>query len=219
VAFTWSGSGQLGLAAVFVACGMGCASINYAPRVLSVGVGEYRDTQALDEKAARVPAADAARVKVYIDGLPEGMTVQNGRLVVDPERYEVLGRVGVTVRSPGFANIGWGFYDYAPDQSWRKAYCWWQVPLSWVTIGIWAILPPYYPCWVLPESDPAVRKARRVQAIRRAAHALGADLVVMGTQFVLGLDAPFLLGGDDGTAFRTRRPASPGAGAAGVRGP
>ena len=205
MALTGSDRHRLWLLAV-LAAGAGCASINYAPRVVSVGTGEYRDTRGLDEKAANVSAAEAARVKVYFDGLPDGMTSQNGKLVWDPARYEVVGRVGVTIKNPGFANVGWGFYDYAQDQSWRKAYCWWQVPLSWLTIGIWAILPLYYPCWVLPESDPAVRKDRIVQSVRRAAYALGADVVVMGTTNLFGT-GPMLLGADGGTAFRTKSPA------------
>jgi hypothetical protein len=198
---------RLWLLAVVVASGAGCASVNYAPRIVSVGTGEYRDTRALDQKAAKVSAAEAARVKVFFDDLPDGMTSQNGRLVWDEARYEVVGRVGVTPQSAGFSNVAWGFYDYAPDQSWRKGYCWWQVPLGWLTIGIWAITPFYAPCWVLPESDPAVRKERIVQSIRRAGFALGADLVVMGTTNLFGA-GPMLIGAHGGTAFRAKAPGS-----------
>ncbi len=39
-----------------------------------------------------------------------------------------------------------GFYEYNADESLRRGYCYWQVPLHWLTLGLWYVVPTDYPC-------------------------------------------------------------------------
>jgi hypothetical protein len=192
---------------------MGCASVTFAPAVKSVG--EYRDMSSTAATAEELPRGKAEDVKVMIGSIPPGMTVENDVLKVDPEQYEVLGRVEAHLNNPLTANLGFWVYDYAPAERWRVAYCAWQVPLSWVTLSLWAWLSPvHYPCKALMGDDEK-RTAGIVETLKRAGKALGADLVVVpgigGTTVISGTRSSAVVSTVNATdasgfAIKTKRP-------------
>lgn len=167
---------------------VGCASLSFKPGVQSIG--EYRDTSAVAEKADAMAVADAADVKVLLEALPDGMSIKDNDIQFDSSRYDLLGKVSAQYNYPGWAALGMWFYDYNEDEKWRSGLCSWQVPLSWLTIGMWAVLSPLaYPCKPAAGSDEA-RRAHIVQALQKATKALGGNLVVVagfgGLNFIHG---------------------------------
>jgi hypothetical protein len=164
----------------------GCASLTFLPTIQSIG--EYKNTQKFADLAEDMPANSAEDVKVLIQALPEGMELKDGQIVFDHERYEMLGKVTAEWKNPTGVNMGLWFYDYKHDESWRTGYCAWQVPLSWVTLTLWAwLMPTYYPCRVGGGTEEE-RRADIVETLQRATKALGGNLVVVagfgGVDFV-----------------------------------
>ncbi len=164
----------------------GCGTLAFHPSVQSMG--EYKNTQSIATEADEMSARSADGVKVLVETLPEGMIVKDNMIVVDPERYEMLGKVSADYKDASLVNMGFWFYDYKENESWRTSFCAWQVPLSWVTLTMWSWLSPtYYPCRVGAGSEEE-RRADIVQALQKATKALGGNLVVVsgfgGVDFV-----------------------------------
>src|SRR4051812_43425054 len=83
------------------------------------------------------PADKLAQVKVLQNAMPDGIEVKDGTISVkDGYPHVVLGKFTLTAN---FASTLW-FADYNP--TWRKGYCYPQVPLTWVTLGLWQIFVP-----------------------------------------------------------------------------
>jgi hypothetical protein len=178
----------LGVFGFSVGGSTGCASLTFSPSVKSVG--EYKNMSVASEEAKEMPDTQAKDVKVLVGTIPEGMDLDHETLRVDPAKYELLGRVEANLNNPLAANMGLWVYDYAPGERWRTGYCAWQVPLSWMTLTLWAWLSPtHYPCKATMGDDEA-RTANIVETLRRAGKALGADLVVIpsinGTTVISG---------------------------------
>jgi len=164
------------LALAFVTTG--CASVTFSPKVESVG--DYKDLRAYAKATEDVKPAEAKDVRVIMGALPEGMRAHDGVLEVDTERYEILGKVSADLNNPLAANMGIWIYDYKPEERWRVGYCAWQVPLTWVTLGLWAwVSPLHYPCKA-PMGDDEERKQEIVATLQRATKALGGNMVVVG---------------------------------------
>lgn len=155
----------------------GCGSVAFRPTVQSVG--EYKNTSKAAEAAAGMEEHSADEVKVLVESLPEGMTLKDGQIVFDQERYDMLGKVSATYKDPSMVNMGLWFYGYKESEKWRTGLCSWQVPLSWVTMTMWAwLVPTYYPCRVGAGNEEE-RRADIVETLQRATKALGGNLVVV----------------------------------------
>lgn len=124
-------------------------------------------------EARREGPLDAAAndVVLLIEQYPKGTSRIRNRLHVAPDSgYELI--AGYDLYASG-ATTFW-FADYA--SSWRKAYCYPQVPLTWVTLGLWQL--------VSPVSWPCVKAARLKQdvawkQVRHLAAAAGADVAIV----------------------------------------
>lgn len=177
---------RLTLLACFAVATTGCGSVAFRPSVQSVG--EYKNTSKAADAAEEMPAHAADGVKVLVESLPEGMVLKDGQIVVDPARYEMLGKVSATYKDPSGVNMGLWFYGYKESEKWRTGLCAWQVPLSWVTLTMWSwLVPTYYPCRVGAGNEEE-RRADIVETLQRATKALGGNLVVVagfgGVDFV-----------------------------------
>jgi hypothetical protein len=162
--------------------GTGCASINFRPDVNPVG--DISNDAPRDVIADGMRWQDASDVRVLQGNLPPGVAVgPDGSVTIQNPRYQWVGNVSASPKEPAAANLGFWFYDYPEDQSWRKVYCGVQVPLSWVTLSLWSWLSPtYYPCRVLESNgsgDVDARKARIISTLRKAAKAVGGNLLVV----------------------------------------
>ncbi len=157
-----------------------CASQSYSARVDYVG--RYRDAQAVNEAAAAITDEEASEVPVLLNELPPGVTLSDGKVNIAPEAPWVL--VAQASADPNGGRSYWwmGFYDYNEDESWRKGLCYPQVPLHWLTLGIWYIVPTDYACNVSESHSVESannRKRRVIRTLQRAAKATGSDLVVL----------------------------------------
>jgi hypothetical protein len=165
------------LCAGFLVLGSGCASLNYTPSAQSVG--EYRDTAPASERARAMANDDAANVRVFVDSFPDGIAPGPIAPIPEPSRYELLGKVIAEYKDPTLVDLGVWFYSYKEGERWRHGLCDWQVPLSWVTFTLWAaVSPSFIPCRVgIGTLDE--RRNDIVQSLRKAAKALGGDVVVV----------------------------------------
>jgi hypothetical protein len=164
-----------GISCGFLLLTTGCASLAYRPSVQAVG--EYRDTSSLSARADEMDNAEAADVRVLLERFPDGV-----ELGPDGPRssanFTLLGKVSAAPRDPRAADVGLWFYPYKEGERWRTALCAWQVPLSWVTLDLWQLLPTYLPCRV-GTGTADERRAEMVRAMQRATKALGGDLLVV----------------------------------------
>ncbi|WP_210415379.1 hypothetical protein [Leptospira gomenensis] len=147
--------------------------------------GRVVDTTDVSEKAENMKWSEASDVEAYISQYPAGISIDshNQTLNVDDKKWEIIGHVSADYKTPPLAGIFW-FYDYPEDQSWRKALCYWQVPINWVTLSFWAFLSPaYWPCIVLDNSNDAdqigKRKMRVVNNLKKITKAVDGDTIVI----------------------------------------
>ncbi|MDB4940546.1 MAG: hypothetical protein JWP97_80 [Labilithrix sp.] len=152
----------------------------YDPRADEAVSHRYRELQ-------EVPPARPAEVRVLLDTLPEGVAIDGNVVSVRPGypltilgHYDLQGPVG----GP------WSFPDY--KSTGRKVYCYWQAPLSWVTLGLWALVVPVsYPCWTKD-----LTREEWASELRTLAIAAGGNLVVahhqLGTGIILKADDAYL---------------------------
>jgi hypothetical protein len=136
------------------------------------------DTAASDQKGT---------VTINNTHLPKGITISGGKAIVGPDfEYEILGEVH-TDSNGGLGGL-WDthatplyFYPYSEDEAWRNTFCHVQVPLVWVTLGIWTFVPTYIPCRTVDTNDPENvedRKMRIVNTLKKATKALGVTCVL-----------------------------------------
>jgi len=158
-----------------------CATSTFSPGATFHGTP--RSALEVVKTADGMDDKTASDVEVLVGQLPEGVAVEGGAVRVDPARYELLGTV--TAKSNGVVDfINLWFYPYAEDEAWRKGFCYWQVPLTWVTLTTWSFVSPLaYPCKVVDSGSSAAavegRKDKIMQTLRRATKAMGGDLLIV----------------------------------------
>ncbi|AKV00447.1 hypothetical protein AKJ09_07110 [Labilithrix luteola] len=154
---------------------MGCASQVWNPRVESVS-GEHRNTGTITAQAQTLLEGTAdEQVKAIVGQLPPGISLKDGVLSVDEDRYEVLGKVEAEPNSDFF-------YPYR--EKWRRPVCYPQRVLLVATLFVWAAVPTSWPCFVSSGSVEENRD-RAVESLKRATKVLGGNLVLV-TGFGLG---------------------------------
>jgi hypothetical protein len=148
----------------------GCASYSFDTYI----------TVPKDRPPAPTPAPEADDVKVYVEQLPEGVTIADGELVVDPAKYDYRGKVNVVRNKPLLANFGFWPYEFKDVEGWRYALCVPQVPLAWFTLSIWAWLSPtYWPCHV-SEGTEDERRETMTETMKQGTKLAGGDVLVIG---------------------------------------
>lgn len=160
-----------------------CAHATFEPRIEPVG--EWRPTAPLVEQAMTLPP-DTLRAIVVAEGrLPEGLVIEDDQVkVTDRSRYEIVAQVSTQYDMPRAiaAALGVGFYRYDTSEAWKNPYCNVQVPLGWLTLGLWTAMPFHYPCMVAEGDTPEAEDRRRqriLEALVRATAASGANLLVL----------------------------------------
>jgi hypothetical protein len=155
-----------------VAAGTGCAPT--FSKGSFQGIGEYdpRANQAVADRyraLQEAPPAEAAGVKVLYETVPEGLEVKGDVVsVADGYPLVILGKYGLA----GPVGGPWAFSDY--KSTGRKVYCYWQTPLTLVTLGLWALaVPVSYPCWT-----KSLTQEEWIDELRLLAVAAGGNLVL-----------------------------------------
>ena len=81
---------------------------------------------------------------------PKGVRIsKKGRVLIKNKKYRYLGKVYAQYNEPTL----FGLYKYPEDQNWRTNYCHFQSVFAWVTLGVWGLMPTYYPCYVSDNSN------------------------------------------------------------------
>ncbi|MDV6237815.1 hypothetical protein CH379_019480 [Leptospira ellisii] len=155
-----------------------CARLNYIARFEKKG--QVVDTAHLTEEARKLKKEDVANVNAYVIEFPPGINWDGHTLRVDEKKWEVLGTVHSDYDQGSY--IFW-FYDYLEEESWKNTYCHVQVPINWITLGIWAFTPLYYPCLVRELKDDVEfensRKLRITNSLKKITKIAGGDTVLV----------------------------------------
>ncbi len=154
---------------------MGCAPTYSTAQVQAVGEYQSGAKEAFGQKYRELQKSEderpsaAANVKVLDETVPPGVVIHGDVLSVeDGYPLTIVGRYDFFGPQGG----PWTFSDY--KSTGRKVYCYWQAPLTWVTLGMWALVVPVsYPCWT-----ENLTQDERIAQIRLVAMAAGGNLVV-----------------------------------------
>lgn len=154
-----------------------CAPLRPAVKVNTFGDFQTNQNKKLSEEArfAKLDEARLKQVKIVTGQLPEGIDLsENGSKIVVArgyeQRYKVLGTVESNYRDAKGMNY---------EETWRKALCYPQIPLVYATLLTWLIVPTSWPCVTKAPSSPEERKEELAQYLRRGAHAMGGNLVIL----------------------------------------
>ncbi len=114
--------------------------------------------------------------RLFIESAPEGVFLQDNSIVVDTNKYQILGRIDV-VRN--FDSWDIGFIEF--NENWRRYYCPGVVALTYATLLIFAWTPAPWPCFY--ESSTSIsrieeRKRNMVKVMIQKARDIGATHVV-----------------------------------------
>lgn len=169
------------IALIFLLHGCGCATVRprahfmeLEPPSKDVAATWPVEAAALREKfeARREGPLDeqANAVLLLIERYPKGtVRVRNQLHVQNDAGYQIV--AGYDLYAAGATTL-W-FADYA--SSWRKVYCYPQVPLTWLTLGIWQVIPLSYPCAAPARFD----RQFAWHQVRHLAAAAGADTAIV----------------------------------------
>lgn len=162
----------------------GCAVIHPGVRAnaFNNGTPDPDLDEAIAKKAKEV--TDTSHVEVMAGVMPKGLDVTEGgsKILVAPGyegQFEVLGTIESDyMKGNSLAFLKNFYWTWNYDEGWRKGLCWPQAPLKAVTLGLWNLFPWSWPCMAsLPgETD---RQKDHIAALKRAAVAMGADLVLL----------------------------------------
>lgn len=115
---------------------------------------------------------------------PAGVSLANGKVEADPERYVHLGTARSFMddtRQAAFAkSVFWYESMHPSHSSARDVACKVQTPLRTLTLGIWALVSPTsWFCYVLYTKKQSTNVAIHSGELRRVARAMGGNLVIM----------------------------------------
>ncbi|MCK6458826.1 MAG: hypothetical protein L6Q95_02905 [Planctomycetes bacterium] len=177
------------LTCVVWSVGSGCiATGRFAVTVHHAGAYDPAKDRAVQEQAAALPWDRDYPVALYLHDTPEGLRLTNGKLEILPgyeDRYTLLGIIkSEHARDREIqmvVSMLWYVDMHEQHSKSRDLYCKVQTPLRTLTIGLWwAVVPLSWPCWIAYSKDEADNLPIHIQEIKRAATAMGANVVVLG---------------------------------------
>lgn len=173
---------RLALAALLLLVGSGCATVRKRAHYIELEPPTKEPDAAWARRAAELrekfearregPLDQAAKdVLVLIQRYPRGtVRIRNDLHIQRDAGYELVG--GYDLYATGATTL-W-FADY--EATWRKAYCYPQVPLTWVTLGLWQLVVPLsWPCAAPARFD----RELAWHQVRHLAAAAGADAAIV----------------------------------------
>lgn len=164
-----------------------CATPSFEVRVNHYGTVDPARDRRVAEAAQDLPWDEEYAVTVVQGKLPEGLTLKGRTLEIAAPykgRYEVIGELRSQHRmnpTASYALSTWWFIDMHDQHSgFRNVFCKAQMPLRLLTLGIWSLFSPLsWPCQVVYSLDHDDNFAIHVQELKRAATAMGANLIVL----------------------------------------
>ncbi len=172
-----------GLVFATTACSTGHFSLYIEPSPALRRSGEVLQEQAKD---ASWDEEYAVQVVNHVDRPPAGITVKDGRYSVAPGYGETITYLGQIdshhggSRMKALAMSVFLFYDLHDSAFFGlDAYCKVTFPLRTLTLGVWALMPWSWPCWADYPTDGATNARLHTQELKRAAHVMGGNLVLI----------------------------------------
>lgn len=175
-----------------------CATLRPKPQYTAFGEADPAgDQQVIDRYKALMDSNDESAgqsVKVLVDTVPEGIELKEGLIkVADGYNHEIVGKFALV---PQVGTPMW-FSEY--ESTPRKAICWPQVPLVWVTLTLWLVVPTSWVCY----GSSVTSKPEFISYVKRLGAAAGGNMVILsmvanqdevasGTGFILKLDPAML---------------------------
>lgn len=164
-----------------------CATAPFKVQVMPTGAYDPAQTAALSQKAAELPWDKEYDVALFLNQVPEGLSMEGGKLAVKEgyeDRFEIKGTLRSAFRYNPTAATAMGAFWYVDmhDQHSRSRnlFCKVQMPLRTLTLGIWWLLSPTsWPCWVTYSIRGETNLRIHSQELKRAATVLDANLVVV----------------------------------------
>jgi hypothetical protein len=167
---------MVSLALLLNLASIGCGSIRPHVVYTSFGPADPEKDEAVvkgfEQQSHRTGDDD---VVVLVDTIPEGVEIGLGTITIkDGYHHQLIGKFGV---NPGFGGGPLSLYWFADyETGWRKAYCYPQVVLNWLTLSLWMVVPLSYVC----DGDASLTKAAVIRHMKALARSAGGDLVLMG---------------------------------------
>ena len=163
---------------------MGCASGPFGLEVRHAGRVDPVKDEAVADKAQDLPWDDAYADSEVTTEIPAGVTIERGKVEVDPERYLYLGSARSFMedtRQVAFAKSMFWYESMHPTHSRaRDIACKVQTPLRTLTLGIWGLVSPTsWFCYVLYTKRLSTNLAIHQGELRRAARAMGGNFVLL----------------------------------------
>lgn len=162
----------------------GCATAADHVRIARYGAVDTTADQELADKAEALPWHKDYPVVVVRGTLPPGISIdKDGSIEVDRSatgETEVLGTVSSEADPSAFIASTIWYADLHPSEGVpRDAFCKAQLPLRVVTLSLWSYLTPFgWVCLAVPRGDDRGFRLH-LQELRRAAYAMGGNMVVL----------------------------------------
>jgi hypothetical protein len=163
----------------------GCATRRYLTEVDLFGDIDLQKSEELSLQALKKPWENYP-VRVIQGKLPKGLSFNEkySELKID-EQYEDTFQIIGTITSkhePGSSLRDWLWYTPLHEgvhSDLRINYCKAQSPLKSITLGLWALVPLYYPCTGGFPSDRVENLSIHIKELKRTATEMGANLVIL----------------------------------------
>lgn len=160
-----------------------CASPGVHIKYFDTGT---RAPKEVEKRARATPLEDTHGLKIYEHRLPRGFSFKKKdpfiELNYDQLKFEKVAHFKTDAQIKWYDYAGFTFYSYDWPESARAYYCYPQVPLVWLTLAAWNLIPLHYPCNPLPDLDLSVSEDNRniqMPFIKRIATALFATHIVI----------------------------------------
>jgi hypothetical protein len=165
---------------------VGCATPAFDVRIHHAGAFDPAKDEAAEAAARALPWEAEYPVEVRLGQVPEGLALQGEVLTVVPgaeDKFQIMGQVesahGTSAITSYAASSFWYYTMHDRHGRSRDTFCKAQLPLRLLTLGIWSLFSPTsWPCQIVYSTDEKENLGIHVQELRRAATALGANLVV-----------------------------------------
>lgn len=170
---------SIGCLVTLLACLGACAPLRSEPSFQRTGNADPSSDRGVIARFEGSSTDQEPRARVFLDAIPEGIAAQNGALVVIPGyAHQVIGTFTLGPQDGTFWMWLARFFDY--EDGWRRGLCYPQVPLEWVSLGLWTAVPTSYACHPTASRDK-VNIVRDVKLLAVAAGADGALMSYLGT--------------------------------------
>jgi hypothetical protein len=162
----------------------GCATAANHVKIARYGAVDVSADEDLADKAEAMPWHKDYPVVVMRGVLPQGVEIsENGKISVDRAaagEIQVLGTVESEANAGAILQSTAWYVDMHPSEgAARDWFCKVQLPLRLATLTLWSYLTPFgWVCLAAPRADERGFRLH-LQELRRAAYAMGGNLVVL----------------------------------------